>query len=774
MSKLKANKHLEDFKIYYDNFYKFADEKNIEKAIENFEKAVSCLDKIYIKDPCNKGLLEEIGKEYEELDFGVFLLELENDLHYKKKIGLMLKAIACYELLNKSIGDIIHTYQYIAEYYNYLKYKDNAKEYYLKAKEACVKILEKLIEKQELEKKGVILRDYYKYFSFYFYHEFKKENFEYDLMLIFLQESVIDDKEILDYFQNAINKEQNNPKFYEYLAYTYSIIIKHEDCRDKIFENLKKAINLKTNSPEVYINLYCKLWQYSSLDEDSQICMQADGILPTVNKYIFCEKEWLQSRILSNNYLRKAYTYYEKAINLEPNKPEFDEYIYDSCVGDASYLERAISLDPKNPKLYKKLGYHFFDVGDSFFSEKNYNRSIENYDKCIEYYEKAFSLDINNDELLRKTGDRCYEIGNRFKGYAEAQDYYKKAFDYYKKALILKPESYNVYIGDKYFEIEEYGKAIENYEKAIELDSTTYSLYKKLGDSYFNIHCWEEASEIYKKAIEKYPKEFELYKKLGDCFLELENASKTLEFYFQYIEKCLEEDDLEEDEKVSDHYKELADMCEELTHKEKSLSSDGYLFEWEEMELLAEKALKLYKKAADVKPSAYLYKKIGELYGGCYNNIKDYEEAIEAYKKSLKMDPQNKWLKEEIKECRAYSKIKDEEVVEKNYSEEKNLIERLERFEEKLGVSLEKLNWKFDKYNLIITGELHSKQGEELKENIRIIAALYDKNGYVINTIQSDIYSKYDFMGYEPFSITFYSVGTGISKIRVFPKKFTG
>ncbi len=106
-----------------------------------------------------------------------------------------------------------------------------------------------------------------------------------------------------------------------------------------------------------------------------------------------------------------------------------------------------------------------------------------------------------------------------------------------------------------------------------------------------------------------------------------------------------------------------------------------------------------------------------------------------------------------------------------------NKIERLEVFEERLEVNLESLFAALDaddedNYSMEILGELQARDGTNLKENIKIVASVYDKSGRIIATDDSTFYSEEDFYGLEAFQIRFFNLATPeISKIRLYPKK---
>lgn len=102
-------------------------------------------------------------------------------------------------------------------------------------------------------------------------------------------------------------------------------------------------------------------------------------------------------------------------------------------------------------------------------------------------------------------------------------------------------------------------------------------------------------------------------------------------------------------------------------------------------------------------------------------------------------------------------------------------IERLEAFEERLGVSIQNLSLKIeDGYQwLTIYFELYSENGTTLEESLHIECVLYNNEGLIIDKASSNIYAN-DFFGFELVEIYFtgdISKAEQVSKIRIYPKK---
>ena len=102
-------------------------------------------------------------------------------------------------------------------------------------------------------------------------------------------------------------------------------------------------------------------------------------------------------------------------------------------------------------------------------------------------------------------------------------------------------------------------------------------------------------------------------------------------------------------------------------------------------------------------------------------------------------------------------------------------IERLEVFEERLGVTLESLSafvtdHGADDIYLAIRGELQTRDGTELQGDVELVIAVYDSSGRIIGT-DSCLYLAKNFFGLDTVDRLFRLPLNQVTKIRVYPKK---
>ncbi len=103
-----------------------------------------------------------------------------------------------------------------------------------------------------------------------------------------------------------------------------------------------------------------------------------------------------------------------------------------------------------------------------------------------------------------------------------------------------------------------------------------------------------------------------------------------------------------------------------------------------------------------------------------------------------------------------------------------NKIERLEAFEERLGVCFENISIKItsDENRFTLFCELHSDSGTTINDSFYVECVLYDSSASIIGKTESYIYDK-DFFGFELIEMNFQEdfIANSVNKIRLYPKK---
>ena len=100
-------------------------------------------------------------------------------------------------------------------------------------------------------------------------------------------------------------------------------------------------------------------------------------------------------------------------------------------------------------------------------------------------------------------------------------------------------------------------------------------------------------------------------------------------------------------------------------------------------------------------------------------------------------------------------------------------IERLDAFEERLGITLDKLsvNVSSNYSMLTLSGEVHQSSSGSFSQDVTIIAVLYDAEGTILERKNTTLYAR-NFAGFDVFELVFYAEEICLiaDKIRIFPK----
>ena len=98
-------------------------------------------------------------------------------------------------------------------------------------------------------------------------------------------------------------------------------------------------------------------------------------------------------------------------------------------------------------------------------------------------------------------------------------------------------------------------------------------------------------------------------------------------------------------------------------------------------------------------------------------------------------------------------------------------VERLEAFEERLGVTLESLFVAKTSNNYVsINGELHTNEDLKITQDIELVFSVYNASNLVVGVKKMNISSK-SFLCFETFSCLVGECPEDMSKIRIYPKQ---
>lgn len=393
-----------------------------------------------------------------------------------------------------------------------------------------------------------------------------------------------DYKYLIEAFNQLIEEEPNNFKYYDGLETIYSydlnICDKAADVLEKYLLNNKENINYRVY--ETLAHLYKSIYRYDKAIEMYNKLIEINHF--DNNDYYSLGDIYKKIK----NY-DKALEMYEKYMNyIFENKDRGNANIYSNIIKLLDLYDKLLKHDKKDLLINKALNY-YTDKNDYEILSDLYMHIGEKY-KAIEYYQKYINLDDN-----KKDGDNFIYIAEIYESLGEKENtekYYKKAIEVYENEKDKNCWTLEI-IGDLYNSIGNKNKAIEAYKKAIKLE------IKSTSRMFIIENRWER-------------KEFKGYysKEIGDLYIKIGNKNKALKCYKHAV---LLEPNREE------CYVSIAEIYNDLN--EKDLAKEYY-----------KKAIDIYKKYFEVHSyCCYTLREMAEL----YLKIDDKEKAKECYKKVL-------------------------------------------------------------------------------------------------------------------------------------------
>ena len=148
----------------------------------------------------------------------------------------------------------------------------------------------------------------------------------------------------------------------------------------------------------------------------------------------------------------------------------------------------------------------WLNLANAYNQQRNIYISKKDIDKSIKYYQKALELAPKNKEAWKGLA----EIFEYKKSYYKAIDCYEKVrnndkiFECYqkivKKSFGRDANAWNG-LGDCYFSMNQFDKAIESFENAVKGDPQISNAWNKLGKIYHKKNKFYSAIECFEKAI---------------------------------------------------------------------------------------------------------------------------------------------------------------------------------------------------------------------------------------------------------------------------------
>ena len=459
-------------------------------------------------------------------------------------------------------------------------------------------------------------------------------------------------KEFEDYIKSVkgINNDSSSNNLELELKEINSLMENSE--YDKVIQKCKELLKINVDNPELLLNLAYAYYNNDIDDEALKIGLKGHNLFKSdyrfysflVDFYRYkgekdkaidicqkCIKEFNGSaasiRLLGFYYYNSSD--YAEAIKVFKDVIKVDDqspidwyylghsYSYSDDEGNEKYykaidaLNKALDLDRDNLDILSSIAH-------------NYGMADE-YNKEIQTLNKMFEIDQNNSDILCNIANIYYNMEN-----------YDKALEYAYRGIDIDENNTNLYksLSDILWKLERYDEAIDELYKVLKIYRETdyygiYNLYT-LSDRLTDQYRYDEALEIYELALEKEDSEdIATYRveRLGELYYYNDRYYDAIEAFNKAMD-IDDEDDFTYYFMLGSSYLNVEEYNNAIDIYERAIN-DGY------------------------EDNPYIWND----YGVALGRIGRKEEAKEAYRKALELDPDYELARNNLQNCNSGSDI---------------------------------------------------------------------------------------------------------------------
>ena len=184
---------------------------------------------------------------------------------------------------------------------------------------------------------------------------------------------------------------------------------------------------------------------------------------------------------------------------------------------------RQIQLTPDNPKPY-------YEVGQIYLYDKDYDRAIELFEKGIELIEES-------KNQLDQKGTYVYISLSLGKAYLE-KGRFKDAINFLTKFLNQFPNTLLVYffLGQAYTMLNRFQEAIQSYQKAAKLSPNDEEIHNNLANTYSRVGMFNDAIREFKIATSLTPDNATIHRNLGATYFGMKKYASAYDSFKKAVE----------------------------------------------------------------------------------------------------------------------------------------------------------------------------------------------------------------------------------------------
>ena len=332
----------------------------------------------------------------------------------------------------------------------------------------------------------------------------------------------------------------------------------------------------------------------------------------------------LANQLHKEGRLTEAKSIYEKIFSSDPNKFEV-LHLLGTLEAQLGFFDRAIDLLEQATMKSPHLWDSFFNLGNAYMENSNYEMAVLNYKKSLELK--------NNNSVVQNSLGRALHQAKHF----------KEALNYYESAIKLNSKNDKYYFnkGITLIELKLFDQALESFDRAIKINRKELYYHYNRGLILFNLERYKESLNSFDDALEISPTFANCYLCKADVLVRLNEKKLAENCYLKSIEFNPELHDAHynlgvlklqnnnEDQAII-HFNDALKIKPDFA---KALTAIG-IAKLNSLELNS--AIDIFTRAIELDPEDpgfYLNR------GNAYASSKRYQEAFDDYGKAIEFKP---------------------------------------------------------------------------------------------------------------------------------------
>ncbi len=510
----------------------------------------------------------------------------------------------------------------------------------------------------------------------------------------------------LSYFQRAQNYDEYNPEIYLNMARTYrkkrdfNNAIKYAEKTSEMLPGdvnplillgninyelsnweeairyYEKALKIDSNNPTLLYNMALALFKKGDRFPALEFLKKA-AESDKIGDVAYNSYSRLGTEFLESNMFDLAEKYLIQATHLRPQDPVGRYNLAVAYLRQNKNVEALRELE-ESERLSQGDMLLLESIGESYFSLKDYDRSLRTYSKVLE-------VQSRNVKILSRIGEIYYSKGDLEKAYEsyrkvtqiqpatenariaylnignildDAQKY-EDAVKAYESAITIRDNDDLAYfnLGIAYKHYEKQAMAINSWRKAIQINPGNIKARLAMADYYYEQGYNDQAEKEYQEIIHKWPDNQEALFKLGTIYHKHKDYADAGKAYSKVIETgdatelsrkalinlaIVSSGERNDEESLNKSIKMIQKALLLKPDDSDALLALGVIYARKEMHSKAvESFYQSIKSSRDNKMSSEAYNNMGK----SYYQLKEYRKSVEAFTRGIEEDPSNEEIR---------------------------------------------------------------------------------------------------------------------------------